>query len=132
MAGTIVTVKDLVVCAQFDEDSPGVNELVVVQNGHDTELLVDHLESDGIAFCLNIRNDLRITKGMAVERSHKGIEIPVGDKTIGRILSALGDPLDGLEPITADDVQRKDILRLPARTTDFSLTKPERCTASIS
>ena len=94
MAGTVVMVKDLVVRVQFDEDSPEINELIVVQNGHDTQLLVDHLEPGGIAFCLNVRSDLRMTKGMAVERTHKGIEIPIGDVTIGRILSAIGDPLD--------------------------------------
>lgn len=128
MAGVITTVKDLVVRAQFDDDSPGVNELVVVQNGQGTQLLVDHLEPGGVAFCLNVRSDLRITKGMQVERTHKGIEIPIGDQTIGRILSALGDPLDGLDPVgTGNDtpVQYKDILKLPPRTTDFSVSKPE-------
>ena len=128
MPGVITMVKDLVVRAQFDDDSPGVNELVVVQNGQGTQLLVDHLEPGGVAFCLNVRSDLRITKGMSVERTHKGIEIPIGEATIGRILSALGDPLDGQEPIGTGDqapVQYKDILKLPGRTTDFSVTKPE-------
>jgi F-type H+-transporting ATPase subunit beta len=125
MAGTIVTVKDLVVRAQFDEDSPDINELVTVQNEHGTQLLVDHLEPGGIAFCLNVRGDRRIMKGMPVERTRRGIEIPIGDKTVGRILNALGDPLDGLEPIKGEGVKYKDILKLPPRTTDFSVTKPE-------
>lgn len=124
MAGVITMVKDLVVRAQFDEDSPAINELVTVQNGHDTQLLVDHLEAGGIAFCLNIRTDQRLTKGMAVERTHKGIEVPIGDVTIGRILNALGDPLDGQPPVAAD-VPRKDILKLPHRSTNFSIAKPE-------
>jgi F-type H+/Na+-transporting ATPase subunit beta len=125
MPGTIVMVKDLVVRAQFDDDSPNVNELVSVENGHGTQLLVDHLEPGGVAFCLNVRSDLRLTKGMTVERTHKGIEIPIGPKTIGRILNALGDPLDGLEPVSGDDIKYKDILTLPKRTTDFSVSKPE-------
>ena len=125
MAGSVLTVKDLVVRVEFDEDSPSLNELVEVQNGHNTQLLVDHLEPGGVAFCLNVRSDLRMTKGMAVERTHKGIEIPIGDATIGRILSALGDPLDGLEPIAGEGIKRKDILKLPPRTTNFSVSKPE-------
>ncbi|MEO8105502.1 MAG: F0F1 ATP synthase subunit beta [Candidatus Saccharibacteria bacterium] len=124
MPGVIITVKDLVVRAQFDEDVPSVNELVEIQNGHGTKLLVDHLEPGGVAFCLNVRSDLRIMKGMEAERTHKGIEIPIGDSTIGRILNALGDPLDGLEAF-ADEVEHKDILKLPKRTTDFSVSKPE-------
>lgn len=124
MAGSIVSVKDLVVRAQFDDDAPLMNEVVVVQNGHDTQLLVDHLEPGGIAFCLNVRSDLRMQKGMAVERSHKGIEVPIGDVTIGRVLNALGDPLDGLHPIDAQ-APRKDILKLPPKSTNFEIAKPE-------
>ncbi len=124
MAGVITTVKDLIVRAQFDEDTPSINELVVVKNGFDTQLLVDHLEPGGVAFCLNVRSDLRITKGMSVERTHKGIEIPIGDITIGRILNALGDPLDGLPAIPAEN-PRKDIMKLPQRSTNFSVAKPE-------
>ncbi len=125
MAGVLVSVKDLVVRAQFDADPPSVNELVEVQNGHKTQLLVDHLEPGGIAFCLNVRNDLRMTNGMSVERTHKGIEIPIGDVTIGRILNALGDPLDGQDAITGKDVKFKDILKLPPRTANFTSAKPE-------
>lgn len=124
MAGNIISVKDLVIRAQFEEDMPEVNELVAVQE-LGTQLLVDHLEPGGIAFCLNVRGDLKVLKGMQVERLRKGIEIPIGDKTIGRILSALGDPLDGLGAIEGKDVKYKDILKLPPRTTDFSVSKPE-------
>ena len=125
MAGVIVSVKDLVVRAQFDADTPSVNELVEVNNGFGSKLLVDHLEPGGIAFCLNVRSDLRMMKGMSVDRTHKGIEIPVGDLTIGRILNALGDPLDGQPAVTGDNVQYKDILKLPGRSSDFTVQKPE-------
>lgn len=125
MAGVIVSVKDLVVKAQFDDETPSVHELVVVKNGHDTQLLVDHMEPGGIAFCLNVRSDYRMTKGMGVERTRKGIEIPIGDLTIGRILNALGDPLDGLPAVATEGLKYKDIMKLPPRTSDFSVSKPE-------
>lgn len=125
MSGVLVSIKELVVRAQFDDDMPAVHELVTVQNGHDTQLLVDHLEPGGIAYCLNVRGDLRLHKGMAADRSHKGIEIPIGPPTIGRILNALGDPLDGLGPIPADQLRYKDILKLPGRTSNFQVAKPE-------
>src|ERR1035437_10220980 len=96
-AGRVTSIKELVVVVQFDEDIPNVNELIVVQNEFSTELLVDHLTPGGLVSCLNVRSDLRITRGMAVERTRHGVEIPVGDSTIGRILSAVGDPLDGGE-----------------------------------
>lgn len=125
MAGAIISVKDLVVRAQFDDDAPSVNELIQVQNGFGSVLLVDHLEAGGIAFCLNVRSDLRMMKGMAVERTHKGIEIPVGDITIGRILNALGDPLDGSPPVNPENLEYRDILKLPGKSTNFEIQKPE-------
>jgi F-type H+-transporting ATPase subunit beta len=115
----------LLVRAQFDEEAPRIGELVVVENGNDTRLLVDHLEPGGIAFCLNVRSDRRIEKGMSVQTSGLGIEIPIGDPTIGRILDALGDPLDGLPKIEGEGVLRKDILKLPGRSTEFTIAKPE-------
>ncbi len=125
MAGHVVSVKDLIARVQFDEDMPNLNELVSVNNGNDTQLLVNRLDRNGIAFCLNLRSDFRISRGMEVERTHKGIEIPVGEPTIGRIMNAMGDPLDGQPAVTGEGLKYKDILKLPPRTTNFSSAKPE-------
>lgn len=124
MAGVIAAIRDFVVRVRFDEDVPNVNELVVAKNGHETQLLVERLDADGTVWCLNVRSDLRLSKGMAVERARRGIEIPVGDAIIGRVFNALGDPLDGQTPVVSD-VGYKDILKLPPRTTNFSIAQPE-------
>lgn len=125
MSGYVKSLRDLVVHVQFDDDPPSINELIVIDNKHDTQLLVHHLEPGGIAYCLNIRSDLRITKGMRAERTHKGIEIPIGDITVGRIMNALGDPLDGQVTLQSKDNPKKDILKLPPKSTNFSVSKPE-------
>jgi F-type H+/Na+-transporting ATPase subunit beta len=125
MPGIIISMKDLIIRARFDDDTPSVNELVTVDNGFGATLLVDHLEPGGVAFCLNIRSDKRMTKGMAVERTYKGIEVPLGEITIGRIMNALGDPLDGQAKIEGPDVRFKDIMKLPPRSTNFEIAKPE-------
>ncbi len=123
--GIVVSIKDLIVRVRFDDEAPRISELMLVDNSFDTKLLVDHLEPGGIALCLNIRSDRRIQKGMRVNRTGKGIEIPVGEITIGRILDAVGDPLDGGEPISGEGVEYKDILKLPPKSTNFSVSKPE-------
>lgn len=124
MAGIVVSVKDLVVKVKFDQDGPTVNELVIVDNANKTELLVDHLEQNGIVFCLNIRSDMTIQKGMKSVRANRGIEVAIGEETIGRIFNALGDPLDGLKALD-DKVKRKEILTIPARSSNFDIAKPE-------
>lgn len=123
--GVVTAIKDLIVHVQFDEGAPTAGEVIIVDNGLETRLLVDHLESGGLALCLNILTDRRIQKGMVVQRTNRRLEIPVGDVTIGRILNAIGDPLDGLEPITGEHVKHKDILALPPRNGNFTMAKPE-------
>lgn len=123
--GHVTSIKDLVVFVQFDDESPEVGELVIVDNGHDTALLVDHMKPNGVAVCLNVRTDRRLQKGMGVQRTNKGIEIPVGDATVGRILNALGDPLDGQPPLSGENIVKKDITKLPPRSTTFTTQQPE-------
>lgn len=126
--GLVISIKDLVVRVQFDAEAPRVGELIVVENGFQTKLLVDHLETGGIAMCLNMRSDRRVQKGMSVSRTGRGIEIPTGAATIGRILDSLGEPLDGGGPIVSPDgspLVYKDILKLPGRSTNFEIQKPE-------
>jgi len=125
MAGHVISIKNFVVKVMFDEDSPGLNELIYLDNGFDTELFVDHLETGGVAFCLNIHGDLRITKGMGAKRTGKGIEIPIGPATIGRVFNALGQPLDGKPQVSGADAIWKDILKMPDAKPDFSVKKPE-------
>lgn len=125
IAGAVTSIKDLVVRVQFDEESPNIGELLIVENGHNTRLLVDHLEPNGIAMCLNIKSDRRIQRGMQATRTGKGIEIPTGELTIGRILDALGEPLDGQAPVNTENLRYKDIMKLPGRSTEFKIAKPE-------
>ncbi|HET7060058.1 MAG TPA: F0F1 ATP synthase subunit beta [Candidatus Saccharimonadales bacterium] len=124
MAGTVTAVKELVILARFDDDPPGIGELVEIDNGRGAQLLVDHVETGGVAVCLNVRGDFQITKGMVARRAHKSLDVPIGEATIGRIFNALGDPLDGLEA-PPKDTPRKDIFKLPASSTSFQVAKPE-------
>ncbi len=125
MPGVITAVKDLIVHVQFDSDPPDVNELIMAENQNKTQLLVDHIDPGGIAVCLNVRTDRSVIKGTMISRTHKGIEIPVGEPTIGRIMDALGGSLDGQPAITGDNVVYKDIMKIPNRTTNFKISKPE-------
>jgi F-type H+/Na+-transporting ATPase subunit beta len=123
--GRINSIKDIVVKVRFDDDWPRTGELLYAENENKTKLLVDHLEPGGIAMCLNISSDRNLQRGMKVQSSGHGIEIPVGQPTVGRILNAVGDVIDGKEEISGENVVRKDILELPGRSTNFSIAKPE-------
>ena len=122
--GVVRIIKDLVVYVEFEKELPKIGELVVVDSKQKGLLLVDSLTTGNVAVCLNIQTDRSIEKNMAVTITGKGIEIPVGAPTIGRIFDALGNPLDGKPPVDPE-VPTRNILRLPPRSTNFQATKPE-------
>lgn len=123
--GAIHSVSDIVIRVAFDDSSPAIGEVLVVDNKRSSKLLVDHLEDGDLAVCLNVRADRTIQKGMSVKRTERGIEIPVGDKTIGRIFDALGETLDDLPPIEDENIEYRDILKVPKPSVKFAVAKPE-------
>jgi F-type H+/Na+-transporting ATPase subunit beta len=123
--GYIAQILDLVIHVEFDNDFPMVGEIITVDaTEKKSPLLVDNIKDDGTCICLNIMSDRSIKKGMEVTRTGKGIEVPTGDKIIGRVLDFMGNPLDGGEPIDKD-APRKDIFRVENRSTKFEAMKPE-------
>ncbi len=121
--GVIRSVKDVLVTVLFDDDMPDAHELIIVE-GTNTPLLVDSLQDGNMALCLNIQTDRRLQKGMVVARTGKSIEVPVGEEMIGRVVDALGLPIDGGEPIDGR-LSRRNIFRTPERETNFTTTAPE-------
>lgn len=121
--GVIRSVKDVLVTVVFDDDMPDSHELLVV-DGTNTPLLVDSLQPGNIALCLNIQSDKQLQKGMQVARTGKGIEIPVGEQMIGRVVDALGLPIDGGEKIDGHS-GRRNIFRPPERDITFSTAAPQ-------
>ncbi|HSX44919.1 MAG TPA: F0F1 ATP synthase subunit beta [Candidatus Saccharimonadales bacterium] len=125
MNGTVVSIRDLIVRVQFDQDTPMQGELIKVDNSQNSLLLVDSLEPGGIALCLNVRTDRQIQKGMSVQRTKRGIEIPTGDAVIGRVFNALGATIDELPPLKSETIKYKDILKTPSRSSNFKVAQPE-------
>jgi F-type H+-transporting ATPase subunit beta len=118
--------RDMVLHVEFDEAQtmPGLNELLIVQNEKNSPLLVRSLINRYTVECLNVYGERNIHKGMTVEATGKSIEVPVGDQMIGRIINALGEPIDGGEPIDPK-LPRRNIFTLPPRATTFGAAKPE-------
>jgi len=122
--GHIVAIHDLVIYVEFDDALPEVHELLIVENEGHTWLLVDSLNGTR-ARCLNVQADRSLQKGMAVTGTGKGLEIPVGDALIGRVVDALGSPIDGAGPVDTAGLQRHSIFRPSANASSFTARKPE-------
>ena len=121
--GAVRSIRDLVVMVQFDGEPPAVGELVMA--GGDIPLVVNHLIKGNIAVCLNILGAGSLHKNMVTETTGRGIEVPVGTPTIGRIFNALGQPLDGQPFERTKETVLRDILQTPLRGSSFKAEKPQ-------
>ena len=63
--------------------------------------MVLNLEEDNVGAVL-LGNQKNINEGDTVKTTGRVVEVPVGDAMLGRVVNALGQPIDGKEPIETD------------------------------
>lgn len=68
---------------------------------HDVYGMVLNLEEDHVGAVL-LGDDTLIKEGDEVKRTGRIVEVPVGDGMLGRVVNALGQPIDGKGPIVCD------------------------------
>ena len=54
--------------------------------------------------------DIHIKEGDIVKRTGRIAEVPVGEAVLGRVLSAVGEPLDGKGPVDAKEFRRVEMV----------------------
>ena len=100
--GKIVKISGPVIDVRFEDNAvPPINSLLtVIEYGKHAEVAA-HLENGLVrAIALEATEGLRCN--LAVTSDGKGIEVPVGDGVIGRVVDVLGRPIDEKGPIKAD------------------------------
>ena len=75
-------------------------EIVVFEDG--TKGMVQNINHDSIG-CILFGSDAEIEQGTKVKRTKRKAGVPVGDNFVGRVVNALGEPIDGLGDIEASD-----------------------------
>ena len=76
------------------------NELVEFSNGSYGMAL--NLEESFVS-CVLLGTDVGIKEGSLVKRTGRVVSVPVGENLIGRVVDALGQPIDAKGPIEAQD-----------------------------
>lgn len=67
--------------------------------------LVLNLEEDNVGIAI-MGEDIHIREGDVVKRTGRIAEVPVGEAVLGRVLSAMGEPLDGKGPVDTETFSR--------------------------
>mgnify|MGYP000494843365 FL=1 len=97
--GTVIWVGDGIATVYGIEHAM-YGEIVIFENG--VKGMVQDIKRDQVG-CIIFGKDTEIKEGTKVTRTKKKAGIPVGDAYLGRIINALGAPIDGKGEIKADD-----------------------------
>lgn len=97
--GTVIYVGDGIANV-YGIDHAMYGEIVTFENG--LKGMVQDIRKNQIGVIL-FGKDTGIKEGTKVARTGKKAGVPVGEKFIGRVVNALGEPIDGKGPIEADD-----------------------------
>ena len=105
--GKVLEVVGPVVDIKFEsEDLPEIYNAVKIQDKeHGIDLIVEvsMLLGDNVARCVSMASTDGLIRGMEATDTGAPIKVPVGKGCLGRLFNLLGDTLDGLGDVAADD-----------------------------
>jgi len=102
-SGVIVQIIGAVVDVEYPRDSiPNVYDALRVANV-DLTLEVQQQIGDGGVRCIAMGTTDGVRRGVEVSNTGDTIQVPVGTKTLGRIMNVLGEPIDEKGPIGEEE-----------------------------
>jgi len=100
--GTTVQIIGAVVDVEFPSDSiPKIYDALIIEEGGIT-LEVQQQLGDGVVRTIAMGPSEGLKRGMSVSNTGEYISVPVGEKTLGRIMDVLGQPIDNKGEIGAE------------------------------
>jgi F-type H+/Na+-transporting ATPase subunit alpha len=103
--GQVLSVGDGIARA-YGLDNVQAGEMVEFENG--VRGMALNLENDNVGIVI-FGNDREIKEGQTVKRTRAIVDVPVGKEMLGRVVDALGYPIDGKGPIKAAERRRVDV-----------------------
>ncbi|MAJ92820.1 MAG: F0F1 ATP synthase subunit alpha, partial [Rhodospirillaceae bacterium TMED63] len=103
--GEVLSVGDGI-ARVYGLDSVQAGEMVEFPGGIKGMAL--NLETDNVGVVI-FGSDANIKEGDTVKRTGTIVDVPVGQGLLGRVVDALGEPIDGKGPIEAAERRRVDV-----------------------
>ena len=123
--GQVLSVGDGI-ARVYGLDNVQAGEMVEFENG--VRGMALNLETDNVGIVI-FGNDREIKEGPTVKRTRAIVDVPVGKGLLGRVVDALGNPIDGKCPIQSDTRLRTSDLIGPLPSMGLpraSTTRPSR------
>src|SRR5579883_2859272 len=80
----------------------------LVEFPHDVKGMVLNLEEDNVGIAL-LGNYEEIREGDQVKRTGRIVSVPVGEALLGRVINAIGEPIDGRGPIASKEMRKVEV-----------------------
>ena len=103
--GQVLSVGDGI-ARVYGLDNVQAGEMVEFENG--VRGMALNLETDNVGIVI-FGADREIKEGQTVKRTRAIVDVPVGKGLLGRVVDALGNPIDGKGPIKAEKRERVDV-----------------------
>ena len=103
--GQVLSVGDGI-ARVYGLDNVQAGEMVEFENG--TRGMALNLETDNVGIVI-FGADREIKEGQTVKRTRAIVDTPVGKGLLGRVVDALGNPIDGKGPIQSSERKRVDV-----------------------
>ena len=103
--GQVLSVGDGI-ARVYGLDNVQAGEMVEFENG--TRGMALNLETDNVGIVI-FGNDREIKESQTVKRTGSIVDVPIGKGLLGRVVDALGNPIDGKGPIKSDTRARVDV-----------------------
>ena len=103
--GQVLSVGDGI-ARVYGLDNVEAGEMVEFESG--VKGMALNLEADNVGIVI-FGTDREIKEGQTVKRTRAIVEVPVGKALLGRVVDALGEPIDGKGPIKAEKKARVDV-----------------------
>lgn len=105
MEGYVVQVIGPVVDVRFSKDElPNIKNALIVKRDGQSDLTLEVAQhiGDDVVRCIAMASTDGLVRKDRVIDSQRPIEVPVGEKILGRMFNVLGEPIDGLGAIESD------------------------------
>jgi F-type H+/Na+-transporting ATPase subunit alpha len=103
--GQVLSVGDGI-ARVYGLDNVQAGEMVEFENG--VRGMALNLEIDNVGIVI-FGNDREIKEGQTVKRTNAIVDVPIGKGLLGRVVDALGNPIDGKGPVKAEKRARVDV-----------------------
>jgi F-type H+-transporting ATPase subunit beta len=99
--GRVISIKGLICEVRLTGDRPSPKELLVLADNPAVFLEVASYPTPYTARCVNLTGSSEVTRGAKVINARGTIAVPETAEVLGRVINALGLPIDGGKPINA-------------------------------